>query len=139
MRAEVAFGGGMGIRVQIERIVGTGLHARLASDATVAVEIDDAVVATKECSRRTYFNAGRVVAMVAAHHAEMAAGVRKLTFFNVFDPGAEDAERDVMLFLAGDRARMTPDAAVVIDYEAVPQFDSPQQPARSDRPADSSC
>jgi hypothetical protein len=33
-----------------------------------------------------------------------------------------------VLFLAGDRARMTSDATIVIDYEAVPQFDFPQQP-----------
>jgi hypothetical protein len=109
----------------------------LASDAAVAVEIDDAVVAAKQCSRRTYFNAGCVVAMVATHHAEMAAGVRKLTFFNVLDPGAEDPERDVMLFLAGDRARMTPDAAVVIDNEAVPQFEFPRSSASVGKRPDS--
>ncbi len=60
--------------------------------------------------------------MIAAHHAEMAAGMRKLPFFDVLDPGAEDADRDVVLFLAGDRAGMTTDTAVVIDYETVAQF-----------------
>jgi hypothetical protein len=63
--------------------------------------------------------------MIAAHHAEMAAGVWKLTFFDVLDPGAENAERDVVLLLARDRARMATDTAVVIDYEAVPQVNFP--------------
>jgi hypothetical protein len=66
--------------------------------------------------------------MVATHHAEMAAGVRKLTLFDVLDPGAEDAERNIVLFLAGDRARVTADTAIMIDYEAVPQFAFPPQP-----------
>jgi hypothetical protein len=100
------------------------LHTRIASDAAIVVEIDDAVVTAKECARRTYFNAGRIVAMVATHHAEMAAGMRKLTLFDVLDPGAEDAKRNVVFFLASDCARVTADTAVVIDYEAVSQFAS---------------
>ena len=60
--------------------------------------------------------------MVATHHAEMAAGMRKLTFFDVLDPGAEDAKRDIVLFLASNCARVAADAPVMIDYEAVPQF-----------------
>jgi hypothetical protein len=102
------------------------LHTRFASDAAAVVEIDDAVVTAKECARRAYVNAGRIVAMVAAHHAEMAAGVRKLTLFDVLDPGTENAKRDVVLFLASDCARVTADTAVVINYEAVPQFASPR-------------
>ena len=48
MRAEVALRRGVATRIEIERIVGTRLHARFAPDATIVVEIDDTVVAPKQ-------------------------------------------------------------------------------------------
>ena len=115
MCAEVALGCSVGIRVEIESIVWTRLHARFASDAAGVVKIDDAVVAAEQCSRRTYFNAGRIVAVIAPHHAEVAAGMRKLAFFDVFDPGAKNPNRNLVLFLTRDRARVAPNTAIVID------------------------
>src|SRR5207245_7452612 len=50
------------------------------------------------------------------------AGVRKGAFLNVFDPGAKDSDRDIVLLLARYRAGMAPDTAVMIDYEAVAQL-----------------
>ena len=41
--AEVALGGRVRVGIDVERVVGARLHARLAADAPVAVEIDDAV------------------------------------------------------------------------------------------------
>jgi hypothetical protein len=99
------------------------LHARLASDAAAAIEIHNSVVAAEQRPGRADFNARGVVAMIAAHHAEMAAGVGKFSLFDVFDPGAEHAHRDVVLFFTGNGAGVTTDAAVVIDYEAVAQLD----------------
>ncbi len=123
---------------RLERVVGAGLHAGFAADAAAVVEIDDAV------SRRK----SAVVGQISTHGAasqwlqritpKWRLVCRKLALLDVLDPRAEDADRYAMLFLAGDRAGVTADAAVVIDYEAVAQFDFPQQPARSDRPADSS-
>jgi hypothetical protein len=57
--------------------------------------------------------------MIAAHHAEMAAGVGKGAFLDVLDPGAEDADRNFVLVLARNRARMASDASVLVDHEAV--------------------
>jgi hypothetical protein len=65
--------------------------------------------------------------MIATHYAEMAAGVWKLPLFDVLNPGAEDADRNVVLFLACDRARMTPDTTIVINYESVPQLHTPEE------------
>lgn len=59
--------------------------------------------------------------MIAAHHAEMAAGVWECAFFDVFDPGAKNAHRDIVLFLARYRAGVTANTPVMIDYEAVSQ------------------
>jgi hypothetical protein len=65
MRAEVTLLSGVCVGIDIKRVVGTGLHARLATDAAIAVEIDDAVVAPEQSSHRTYRDAGRVVAVIA--------------------------------------------------------------------------
>ena len=88
-------------------------------DETTWQEINDAVVAFEQRTGWTNLDAWRLLAMIAAHHAEMAAGVGKRAFLDVLDPGAEDAHRDLMLVLAGNRARMASDASVLVDHEAV--------------------
>src|SRR3989442_1203456 len=74
VRAVVALRRGRGIRVDVERVVRAGLHARLAADAAAAVEIHDAVVAPIERDRRANGHTGRGVAVVAAQHGEIPAG-----------------------------------------------------------------
>ena len=49
----------------------------------------------------------------------MAPGVRVLPFLKVFDPRAVHPDRNVMFFLARDRASMTADAAILVNDEAV--------------------
>ena len=119
MRAEVAFGGRAGFGVNVKRVVGAGLHAGLASDTAAVVEINDAVVALEQRAGRANLDARRLLAMVASHHAEMAAGVGEGTLLDVLDPGAKDADRDLVLILAGNRAGVTSDASVLVDHEAV--------------------
>ena len=46
-------------------------------------------------------------------------GVGELTALDVLDPGAEDADSDAMLVLARDRARVTSDAAALVDDKAI--------------------
>jgi hypothetical protein len=124
MGAEVALGRCMSIRIEIKRIVRTCLHARFASDTAAAIEIDYAIVAAEKSSGRAYLNTWGIITMVATHHAEMAAGLRKGPLFDVFDPGAENANWYIVLFFASNRARMTSDTAVMIDDKPVPQVDS---------------
>src|SRR5712692_1592474 len=57
VRAEVALRGRVRLGVNVERVVGAGLHAGLAADAALAVEIDDAVGTAEERKRRADFNA----------------------------------------------------------------------------------
>ena len=119
VRAEVALGRGAGVRVDVDRVVRTGLHARLAADADIRVELDDPVVALIHRLRRADRNAGRVRAVVAARHLEVAARVGKLPLLDVLDPGAVDADRHLVLRLARGRARVTADALAVVDEEGV--------------------
>jgi hypothetical protein len=95
------------------------LHAALAPDAAVAVEVDDAVGAAVKRAGRADLNAGSCVAMIAAHDPEMAAGVRELALLDVLYPGAKHADGYVILFLARHRAGMTPDASILIEHKAI--------------------
>src|SRR5262245_6103456 len=44
---EIALGRRVAVRIDVKRVVGAGLHARLAADAALVVEIDDAVGAAE--------------------------------------------------------------------------------------------
>jgi hypothetical protein len=57
--------------------------------------------------------------MIAAQHRKVASGIGITALFNVFNPCAIHADGDIMLFLAGDGAGMTADAAVLVDEESV--------------------
>src|SRR5439155_15581366 len=140
VRAVVALGRGVRVRVDVERVVGAALHAGLAADAARAVEVHDAVGAAVEGDGRTDRHAGRVVAVIAAQHGEVAARVRPRPLLDVLDPGAKGSERHLVFFLARHRARMAADALAVVDHETVshrscwgPRY-GPQTPQRSERP-----
>src|SRR5262249_35279255 len=109
----------VGRGVDVERVVRTRLHAGLAADAAVAIEVHDAVGPAVERDGRADGHARRVVAVVAAQDREVATGVGIAAALHVLDPGAEGAERHPVLFLAGDRAGVTADALPLIDDEPV--------------------
>src|SRR5262249_32278670 len=115
VRAVVALLRRAGRLVDVERIVGAGLRARLAADARRAVEVDDAVGAALERADRADRDAWRALALVAAQHRERAAHVRMRAVLEVLDPGTERPERDLVLGLARDGARVAADAAAVVD------------------------
>ena len=116
---EVTLGGGVFIRIDVERIVGTSLHAGLATDAALAVEVHDSVLPAEKRDRRTNFDAGRIIAVVAPQYGEMSLRVRKFALLDVFDPCAVNTNRDIVLFFAGNRAGMTANAAVLINDKTV--------------------
>src|SRR6185369_5816842 len=122
MRAIVALFCGIGVRVDVEGVVRTSLHARLAADAAVAVEIDDAVVAAKERRHRTDGDAWRIVAVIAAHHRKITPRVGILALLYVLHPRAEGADGDLMLGFAGDGAGMAADALAVVNQKAISHF-----------------
>jgi hypothetical protein len=95
------------------------LHARFASYAAVAVEIDYAIVSFVERRYRADGHARRIVAVVATKHGKKTASRRVLASFDVFDPGAERADRDFVLAFTGYGAGVTANAFAVIDQESV--------------------
>ena len=101
------------------RIVGTRLHAGLAADAAVGIEIDNAVLAPVHGCDRTDGDARRLLAMIAARHLKNAASVGKRALLHVLHPGPVDAEGDLIFGFARDRAGMAADALAIIDYESV--------------------
>jgi len=119
MRAEMALGGSAIVRVYVNRIVRTSLHAGLAANATVGIEIDDPVLALIHRGHRTDGDAGRLLAMIAARDLEYPARVRENAFLHVLDPGPVHSHGHLVLGLARHRTSVTTDALAVIDYETV--------------------
>src|SRR5207237_423479 len=89
--------------------------ARLAADADVLVEVDDAVGAAIHRRGGTGGYARRMLTLVAAGDLESAARRRELPDVDVLDVGAIDAEGDGVLRLARGAAGMAADAAGLID------------------------
>src|SRR5579859_86271 len=119
MRAEMAFGRGAFVRIDVDGIVWAGLHAGFAPDTSLGAEINDAVFALVHRGHRTDRDAGRILAMIAARDLKNAARVGKSSLLDILHPGAVHGERDVVLGLASHRAGVAADALAVIDYESV--------------------
>ena len=119
VRAVVAFGRRVRLGIDIQGVVGAGLHARFAADATVGIEIDDAVRAQKQRRNRADLHAGRIGAVVAAVNGERTARIGERSLLHVLDPGAVDPQGDVVFRLAGHRAGVTADAAAIVDDKSV--------------------
>ena len=116
--AEVALVGGVGCRIDVDGVIRAGVHAALAADAVVVVEIDHAVGRPEQRPGGADGDAGSVVAVVAAHHREVPVGVGERPGLDVLHPGAVHAEGDVVLALARDGAGMAADAAVAVQQES---------------------
>ena len=119
MRAEVALLGGVGVGIDVQRVVRARLHAGLATDAAIAVEVYDAVVEPVERGHRADGYARGVVAVIAPEHGEETTRVGIFTFFDVFYPGPKGAKRYFVFGLASDCACVTADAFAMIYDEAV--------------------
>ena len=119
MRAEVALLGGVRVWINVERVVRASLHARLAPDATISVEVDDSVVASEQRGHRADRDARRVFAMIATQNRKESARIWILTFLDVLDPGSKGAKRDLVFGFAGYRAGVTADAFAMINDEPV--------------------
>src|SRR5581483_1529200 len=125
VRAVVALGSRMAARVNVERVVGTSLHARLAADAAVGVEIDDAIRPLVERHRWADLDTRRILAMLAPLDRKVPPRIGKGALLDVFDPGSEHTERHVVLGLAGHRAGVAANALALVDDKPVSgQFQS---------------
>jgi hypothetical protein len=119
MRAEIAFRCGIVVRIDIESIVGTSLHACFATDAAPVIEINNTVCSPVQGAGGTDFRARRVIAMIAPHHSEVARCMGKLTLFDMLDPSAKYTHRHLVFFFARDRAGVTSNTTVLIDDKSI--------------------
>ena len=119
MRAVIAFLRGVGIWIYVERVVRAGLHAGFATDASVAVEVDDAVISFVQRGDGTDRDARSVFAVVASEHREKSSSIRIDALFDVFDPSTKGAQWHLVFGLAGDCARVTADTFAMVYDETV--------------------
>ncbi len=119
VRAVVALGRRMRLRIDVQRVIRAGLHAALAADAALAIEVYDAVGPLEERLGRADGDTGRVVAVVAARDEEVASRVGELALLDVLHPRSVDADGHVVLGFAGDRAGVAADALALVDDEAI--------------------
>ena len=119
--AHVALVGGAGVGVYVQGVVGAGVHARLAADAVAVVEVHHPVGGPVQRRGGADGHAGGVVALVAAHHGELAGDVREGPGLDVLHPGAVDAQGHVVLALAGHGAGVAADAASAVEQEPQPR------------------
>ena len=97
MGAVVALRSSPLVGVDVERVVRACLHAGLATDATIVIEVHDTVASGEEGSGGANLRAWGVLAVIAPVDAELPRGIRIGTFLNVLDVGPVDSYRNVML------------------------------------------
>jgi len=119
MRAESAFRGGVGFRVEIDRVVGTGLHTGFASDANGRVELNNTIVALIHRSDGTNAHTGRVGTVITARHLKATAHIGVRACFYILDPCAIHTERHLILGLARGTTRVTADALALVNQKSV--------------------
>ncbi len=83
------------------------------------VEVDDTVPAVEKSCRRTDIHAGSIFTVVAAQDRKVSPDGGEAPFFDIFNPGPKLSQRNLVFRLAGDRARMAPDATPVVDRKTV--------------------
>jgi len=73
-----------------DRVVRTGSHACLATNADRFVEVDNSVGALEHCCGGTSCDAGRMRALIAACHLVRASRLREDADVHVLDVSASD-------------------------------------------------
>ena len=116
---EMTFRRRIRFRIDIDRIIGTGLHTGLASDTDISVELHNPVLALIHRRNRTDPDARMICAVIAPGYLKIPSNVRLASGFDTFHPCALDAERNFVLALACGRAGMTTDTGVIIDQKTV--------------------
>ena len=119
MCAIIALGRRVSVGVDVQSIVGAGLHTSLTANAASIVKIDNAVLSSEQCRNWADFDTRGVIAMVAAHDRKKPSRLWEFSLLNVLDPRSIDSDCDFMFALTSDRASVTTDTATVVDYKTV--------------------
>jgi hypothetical protein len=115
VRAEVTFFGGMVFRIDKDRVVGAGRHARFTTNTDRLVEVDDAIGALEHCRSRAGGDAGCVRTLITASDLMGAASLRENAYINMFDVSTRDREGDEVFRLARRGTRVTTNATRVVN------------------------
>ena len=83
----MALGHRVAVGINMNGVIGTGLHTCFAADADIRVKLYDAVIALVHGLDGTNAHTRRVGTMVAACDLEMTPGVRICPGFHILDPG----------------------------------------------------
>lgn len=116
--AVITFCRSVSLWIDIECVVGAGLHTSFAANAAAVVEVDHAIFAAIESCDWADFDTRGVVTVIATHHRKKPSRVRKLSLFDVLNPGSIDADRDVVFRLACDGTGVATNTAAVVDDES---------------------
>jgi len=63
--AVIALGRSALVRIDVKSVVWTGLHAGLATDAAIIIEVDDSIFSVEECRSWTNRSAWRILTVIA--------------------------------------------------------------------------
>ena len=105
--------------MNVDGIVGAGLHAGLAADAAAGVKVDDGILAHGQTGRWANLYARCIRTVIASQDMESPLGPGVNPFFEVLDPGLVDADGIGMLRLACNGAGVATDTAAVVDDESI--------------------
>ena len=118
MTAEVTLRGSLRLRVDVDSVIRTRLHAALAADTHVFVELDDAIAALIHRRGGTDAHARRVLTVIAAGDLKVTLGVGKEPCLCALDPGAIDPQGHLVFGLTGGAACVATYALAILDDEA---------------------
>src|SRR5581483_6951976 len=119
MRAIVALGRRVAAGIDIQRVVGTGLHTRFAANAAIRIKVNDAVRALIESTRRTDLHARCIVAVITTIHQEIAARVWELSLLDILHPCPVYPDRHIMLSFTCNRTGVATNALTLINNKRV--------------------
>ena len=119
MSTIITFCSGIIFWINVQSIVRTGLHTGFTTYTSVFIKINNAIISKIKCLDRANFDAGSVSTVVATHHGKQTTGIRKFSFFNLFDPCAIYADWNLVFRFTCRCTGMATDTLSVINYKSI--------------------
>ena len=116
---EVAFLYCAQVLVEVDGVIGAGLHAGTAADAGITIDVDDAVLAFFKGIDRADRHAWGIRAVIAPLDEKMPLDGGEGPLLDVLHGCPEIPNGHVVFRLAGNGTGVAADAVVVVDYEPV--------------------
>ena len=119
MSTEIAFLCRAVVGMNVQRIVGAGLHAGPEADTCFTVGVDYAVFAPKQGGHWAICHTRSVVAVVTTQDGKESPNIREGSLLYIFYPCSVRADGYIVFRLAGERAGVTTDATALVNDEGV--------------------